>query len=47
VTRQVSLDRLRDISRQRSFGKRVAPATSADAPAEKAGEERVEWPISR
>ena len=45
MSRQVPLDRLRDISRQRTFGKRV-PAPSAEEKPE-TPEERVEWPISR
>lgn len=45
MTKPLPLDRLRDISRQRSFGKRVA-APSADEKLQ-TPEERVEWPISR
>jgi hypothetical protein len=45
MTRQVPLDRLRDISRQRSFGRRVPTQAVDDKP--EAPEERVEWPISR
>jgi hypothetical protein len=46
VTHQVRLDRLREISRQRTFGRRMPPAAAAQEKAN-ASEERVEWPISR
>jgi len=45
MSRQVPLDRLRDISRQRTFGKRV-PAASSTGENPETPEERVEWPIS-
>jgi hypothetical protein len=44
MSRQVPLDRLRDISRQRTFGKRVPAAPTEEKP--ETPEERVEWPIS-
>ena len=49
MTKHVPLDRLRDLSRQRSFGRRARPADPAERAEDKAEspEERVEWPISR
>ena len=46
MTKQAPLDRLREISRQRTFGRRMPPAAPAEEKAD-APEERVEWPISR
>ena len=46
MSKQIPLDRLRDISRQRTFGRRAAPATPVEDKSD-APEERVEWPISR
>jgi hypothetical protein len=45
MSKQVPLDRLRDLSRQRTFGRRVPSPTADEKP--EAPEERVEWPISR
>lgn len=46
MTKQIPLARLREISRQRPFGRRLPTETSAEDKAV-AAEERVEWPISR
>lgn len=45
MIKRVPLDRLREVSRQRAFGRRVTAADAVEQAEQ--GEERVEWPISR